>query len=356
MGKRVVIVGGDAAGMSAASQVRRVNPELEVVVFEKGEHASYGACGMPYYISGAIADSNLYGNGGEFGYDYEETRSSDELIEVDLLGNYWGGDTTALMDAHPWGTWYNIPRISDFFDNTKLCMAIYDGHLVAEADAEPDDSAPAFLRHVNPVPREPVNIGLATFTLTFSKPMTSTESVGPSVTFGLEAPYTAHVVEPQDGIGWIDSTTWKGTFPIQNDTGDGINTLRVSGARSNDGLLVPDDMGHRFVIDTSGLAANNGLAIGQITKMSLSWSDEGRPSDALGYNVLRSSTGEPASYLKINDAIVTTTDYVDTGLAPLTIYYYKVFLVDANHNAIQWTPPFSDCTLGSQAGTWTRYK
>ena len=57
MSKRVAVVGGDAAGMSAASQVRRVNPELEVVVFEKGQHASYGACGMPYYVSGEIADA-----------------------------------------------------------------------------------------------------------------------------------------------------------------------------------------------------------------------------------------------------------------------------------------------------------
>jgi len=55
MGKRVVVVGGDAAGMSAASQMRRVNPALEVVVFEKSPHASYGACGMPYYIAGEIA-------------------------------------------------------------------------------------------------------------------------------------------------------------------------------------------------------------------------------------------------------------------------------------------------------------
>ena len=58
MGKRVVVVGGDAAGMSAASQIRRVNPALEVVVFEKGSHVSYGACGMPYYIAGEIASAD----------------------------------------------------------------------------------------------------------------------------------------------------------------------------------------------------------------------------------------------------------------------------------------------------------
>lgn len=84
MGKRVVIVGGDAAGMSAASQVRRVNPELEVVVFEKGEHASYGACGMPYYISGAIADADalLALKPEEFQKRGIEVRLGCEVVEV----------------------------------------------------------------------------------------------------------------------------------------------------------------------------------------------------------------------------------------------------------------------------------
>ncbi|SMC23998.1 NAD(P)-binding Rossmann-like domain-containing protein [Desulfacinum hydrothermale DSM 13146] len=41
--KRVVIIGGDAAGMSAASVAKRKNPDLEVMVFEKGPHTSYSA-------------------------------------------------------------------------------------------------------------------------------------------------------------------------------------------------------------------------------------------------------------------------------------------------------------------------
>lgn len=41
--ERLVVVGGDAAGMSAAAQAKRRNPALEVVVFEKGPHTSYSA-------------------------------------------------------------------------------------------------------------------------------------------------------------------------------------------------------------------------------------------------------------------------------------------------------------------------
>jgi NADPH-dependent 2,4-dienoyl-CoA reductase/sulfur reductase-like enzyme len=49
-----VVVGGDAAGMSAASKAKRDDPDLDVVVFEKGQWVSYGACGLPYYIKGEI--------------------------------------------------------------------------------------------------------------------------------------------------------------------------------------------------------------------------------------------------------------------------------------------------------------
>ena len=47
---RIVIVGGVAAGMSAASQAKRRSPQARVMVFERGAHISYGACGMPYNI------------------------------------------------------------------------------------------------------------------------------------------------------------------------------------------------------------------------------------------------------------------------------------------------------------------
>ena len=52
--KRLVIVGGVAAGMSAAAKVRRSNSSIDVTVFEKGSYVSYGACGLPWFICGRI--------------------------------------------------------------------------------------------------------------------------------------------------------------------------------------------------------------------------------------------------------------------------------------------------------------
>ncbi len=48
---RFLIIGGDAAGMSAASRAKRKNPDMDVTVLEKTQDVSYSACGMPYNIA-----------------------------------------------------------------------------------------------------------------------------------------------------------------------------------------------------------------------------------------------------------------------------------------------------------------
>lgn len=60
--ERLVVIGGDAAGMSAASQARkrRDASDLEIVAFERGRATSYSACGIPYWIGGAVdSESDL---------------------------------------------------------------------------------------------------------------------------------------------------------------------------------------------------------------------------------------------------------------------------------------------------------
>jgi len=58
MKEKLVIVGGDAAGMTAATQARRLRgpDELEIVAFERGNYTSYSACGIPYYVGDIVDD------------------------------------------------------------------------------------------------------------------------------------------------------------------------------------------------------------------------------------------------------------------------------------------------------------
>ena len=51
---RLLVIGGVAAGLSAAARARRVDPSLEIIVLEKGAAISYGACGLPYFVDGRV--------------------------------------------------------------------------------------------------------------------------------------------------------------------------------------------------------------------------------------------------------------------------------------------------------------
>jgi NADPH-dependent 2,4-dienoyl-CoA reductase/sulfur reductase-like enzyme len=58
--QRLIVVGGDAAGMSAASQAKRMRTDdLDVVAFERGHYTSYSACGIPYWVGGEVDGDHL---------------------------------------------------------------------------------------------------------------------------------------------------------------------------------------------------------------------------------------------------------------------------------------------------------
>ncbi|WP_181697361.1 FAD-dependent oxidoreductase [Nocardia sp. GTS18] len=90
MAERMVVIGADATGMSAASQARRLRgaDELEIVVFEKGRHASYSACGIPYWVSGDVpeADDLIARTPEEHRARAIDLRLRTEVIELDVPG------------------------------------------------------------------------------------------------------------------------------------------------------------------------------------------------------------------------------------------------------------------------------
>lgn len=55
---KVVIIGGVAAGATTAARLRRLNKDVEIIMFEKGNYVSYANCGLPYYVSGEIREKS----------------------------------------------------------------------------------------------------------------------------------------------------------------------------------------------------------------------------------------------------------------------------------------------------------
>ncbi|MFG1950276.1 FAD-dependent oxidoreductase [Micromonospora sp. NPDC048830] len=89
MAQRLIVVGGDAAGMTAASQARRRRDrsDLEIVAFERGRFTSYSACGIPYWISGVVPerDQLVARSPAAFRDDFDiDVRLRHEVTAIDL--------------------------------------------------------------------------------------------------------------------------------------------------------------------------------------------------------------------------------------------------------------------------------
>lgn len=83
---KLVIIGGVAAGASAAAKARRCNENAEIVMFEKGSNISYATCGMPYYLSGVISkrDHLLVTSARFFKERFNvEVRTLHEVVRID---------------------------------------------------------------------------------------------------------------------------------------------------------------------------------------------------------------------------------------------------------------------------------
>ncbi|UGT60978.1 FAD-dependent oxidoreductase [Nocardia asteroides] len=91
MSERLVVIGGDATGMAAASQARRLKDagELEIVVFERGHFASYSACGIPYWVGGAVLerDELIARTPAEHRERDIDLRFGHEVLELDPAGH-----------------------------------------------------------------------------------------------------------------------------------------------------------------------------------------------------------------------------------------------------------------------------
>ncbi len=89
MAERLVIVGGDAGAMGAATQARRLRPDLEIVALEKGRWSSYSACGIPYVVGGVVADLEdlVVRTPAQFKDRSDiEVRTRHEVMGIDLTG------------------------------------------------------------------------------------------------------------------------------------------------------------------------------------------------------------------------------------------------------------------------------
>ena len=223
-------------------------------------------------------------------------------------------------------------KIYDFFDDAALAQIIYKPLLT-----QPSDSAHGFVwkilvnnKDAQDEIHDPVGIGPQKFEVYFNRAMDPAYS--PQVSFGVRYPYVQQSVS--------DSGRWSADYKIytcyktlQLYTGDGINRLRVSGAKDLDGWEIPiEDQRFEFVLQAAGSASMDFMAQAGIGKVYLEWNNAGIP-DLLGFNLYRFKNITDTTYttpVMINSTLITDTSYTDFAVNPGDHYwyYYKVVNTD----------------------------
>ena len=86
MKKRLLVIGGVAAGPKAAAKARRCDPEMEIVVYQEEDDISYAGCGLPYYVSGVIRDREelISRTPGKFAQDGIKILKNRKIEKIDL--------------------------------------------------------------------------------------------------------------------------------------------------------------------------------------------------------------------------------------------------------------------------------
>lgn len=86
MSRRLAIIGGDAAGMTAAAVARRRDKDLEIVAFERSGRTSFSACGIPYFVAGLVAEADdlVARSPAEHRANGIDVRTRHEVVAIDL--------------------------------------------------------------------------------------------------------------------------------------------------------------------------------------------------------------------------------------------------------------------------------
>ena len=155
------------------------------------------------------------------------------------------------------------------------------------------------------------------------------QATQPTVTYGPAKPYTDFTVQGD----WVSAREWVGETVISPVMTNGTQYFRtIGGCAADDKWLVcgNDTMRFSFNVASTGALAMLLQATGGNNRVELSWAQN--DYDVLaGYNLYR-STAADGSFSKVNTAIVTGNEYVDTNVEPGVTYYYYFKVVNTEGN------------------------
>ncbi len=177
---------------------------------------------------------------------------------------------------------------------------------------------------------DPVGVGKQKFEVYFNRAMD--KKYLPVVSMGVRYPYSQTAIAEQ-GSWSADSSIYTVYGTVGLNTGDGINTIRVTGAKDTDHFEIPiEDRRFRVVVNAAGSASTAFMATPGLGKIKLEWNNA-KLQDGLGYNMYRMEKLNDTvltSPVLINSALIADTLYTDFAVTPTKKYYYYYKIVRTN--------------------------
>ena len=256
---RVIIIGGVAGGMSAATRLRRLDETAEIIVIEQGDHVSFANCGLPYYVGGVIADRDalLLQTPASLRARFElDVRTGHRAVAIDRDAR-----TVSIQDL-------STGQVTDeHYDHVVLAAGAVPRDALASVEGGPVVST---LRTIDDVDR--ITLALADLpeagrAVVAGGGFIGLEAVENLVHRGLAVTLVQHgghplsPLDPEMASLVVDALT---THGVDLRTHSSVELLDADGVHLDDGTVVPADI----VIDARGvrpaasLAVDAGLALG----------------------------------------------------------------------------------------------
>ena len=283
------------------------------------------------FFAGAICEpvinknNNIFSNiSSFFNKEYNISHSSSGFSVVKLDSLYYGttnldkiNDAIIDFPERGQGVWFDISK--------KMNRPSIEAHgivwkvLVNGKDAQDEYDQ-----------LDPLGVGKQKFEVYFNRAMDL--KYPPTVSMGVRYPYSQTSIA-ENGTWSADSTIYTVYKNVNLLTGDGINTIRVVGAKDMDHFEIPtEDRRFRVIVSAANSASAEYMATPGLGKVKLEWNNSGL-SDGLGFNMYRMEHVNDTVLTKpvlINSTLITDTLYTDFAVTPNKKYYYYYKILRTN--------------------------
>jgi len=177
---------------------------------------------------------------------------------------------------------------------------------------------------------DPIGVGKQKYEVYFNRAMDI--KFPPTISMGVRYPYSQTAIA-EEGTWSADSTRYTVYGTVKLTTGDGINTIRVVGAKDNDHFEIPiEDRRFRVVVNAANSASAEFMATPDLGKVKMEWNNS-KLSDGLGFNMYRMEHINDTVLTKpvlINKTLIADTLYTDFAVTPNKKYYYYYKVLRTN--------------------------